>query len=94
LCANSRDVDQSLLLALPGMLEASGAMLERLEIQIPADFVDVAGWLVPLAQAVRRCAPTLRALHITLTDVSIYSGEDGGARDILWSSCACIGRTC
>jgi hypothetical protein len=53
---------EPLLRALPGILGASGARLERLEVHIPFDFDEKLGdGLVHLAQALRCCSPTLKA---------------------------------
>jgi hypothetical protein len=52
---------------LPGMLGASGAALQRLEVLLPRDFYDVGDGLVHLAQALRCCSPTLKALHLTIS---------------------------
>jgi hypothetical protein len=59
--SGSRAFDRSLFLALPGILQASGAGLERLEVDISEEVVDVGWWLVSLAQTLRCCSPTLRS---------------------------------
>jgi hypothetical protein len=56
---------QSLWRALPGMLGASGAALERLEIGLPHNFDAVGDGLVYLAQALRCCSPTLKSFHLS-----------------------------
>jgi hypothetical protein len=56
---------ESLLHALPGMLGASGARLERLEVLFPFEFEALGDGLVHLAQALRCCAPTLKDLLLT-----------------------------
>jgi hypothetical protein len=64
---------ESLLLqALPGMLEASGARLERLEIHLPSEPQAIGDGLVHLAQALRCCSPTLQDFLFLL--VSKYRG--------------------
>jgi hypothetical protein len=55
-------LSSSLLCALPGMLGASGAGLERLEIIFPFHFMKKGDdRLVHVAQALRCCSPTLKA---------------------------------
>jgi hypothetical protein len=54
-------VVQSTLAALPGMLGASGARLDRLELHIPYKFEAIGDGLLDLAQALRCCSPTLKA---------------------------------
>jgi hypothetical protein len=54
------------LRALPGMLEASGVRLERLEATIPWDFEAVGDTLGYLAQALRCCSPTLRGFVLSI----------------------------
>jgi hypothetical protein len=67
-------VSEALLRALPGMLGASGARLDRLEMLIPSDFDDVGDGLVHLAQALRCCSPTLKRFLLSGIDRSL--GED------------------
>jgi hypothetical protein len=55
---------ESLMRALPGMLEAGEARLERLEVYLPEDFPEFGDGLVHLAQALRCCSPTLNNLLI------------------------------
>jgi hypothetical protein len=74
--ANS-DSYQSLLLALPGMLEASGAGLERFEILIDETCVDEDGWLVPLAQILRCCSPTFRSFRLMAAAPNFLSPWSG-----------------
>jgi hypothetical protein len=50
---------EQLVSALPGMLEASGARLERLEVLLPYQFEDVGAGLVHMAETLRYCSPTL-----------------------------------
>jgi hypothetical protein len=59
-----RVMGKSLLCALPGMLEASGARLERLEVHIPDNVKAVGDGLLHLAQALRCCSPTLKGFSI------------------------------
>jgi hypothetical protein len=53
------------LLALPGVLEASGARLDRLEVLLPDDFWEIGDGLVHLAQALRCCSPTLKGFLLS-----------------------------
>jgi hypothetical protein len=53
-----------LLRALPGMITASGATLERLELPLSSMYEDVGDGLVHVAQAVRCCWATLKDLRI------------------------------
>jgi hypothetical protein len=55
-------------IALPGMLGASGAGLERLEMLLSPWFMSAGGGLVLVAQALRCCSPTLRSLLLTTWD--------------------------
>jgi hypothetical protein len=50
--------------ALPGMLEASGAALERLEVRIFLAFEWLGDGLVHLAQTLRCCSRTLKGFHL------------------------------
>jgi hypothetical protein len=50
------------------MLEASGARLERLEVHIPPHLEVVGDGLVHVAQALRRCSPTLKDFYLTTND--------------------------
>jgi hypothetical protein len=61
-------VSESLLGALPGMLGASGARLERLEVVLPKDFEAIGDALVHLAQALRCCSPTLKGFYLATGD--------------------------
>jgi hypothetical protein len=54
----------SLLRALPGMLGASGARLDRLEVKINPFFKDIGDGLVHLAQVLRCCSPTLTSFRL------------------------------
>jgi hypothetical protein len=65
---------ESLLCALPGMLGASGARLERLEVILPWEFKATGDELVHLAQALRCCSPTLNGL---LLSTGIDDAMDG-----------------
>jgi hypothetical protein len=53
-----------LLHALPGMLGASGARLERLEITLPDDFEAIGDGLVHVAQALRCCSSSLKGFFL------------------------------
>jgi hypothetical protein len=93
----------ALLPALPGMLEASGARLERLEVLV-TNFVDNLGdGLVHVAQALRRCSSTLKAFLLTTAagdsigweaqEYDFYAGEKAALRvdwgDLLVGVSAC-----
>jgi hypothetical protein len=69
-------VSESFLPALPALLEASGARLERLEIDLPEGFQSLNGELVHVAQALRCCSPTLKALLLTTENGAILIDED------------------
>jgi hypothetical protein len=61
---------ESLLRALPALLGASGARLDRLEVHLDETF-SYGGFgeqLVHLAQALRYCSPTLEAFHLLCGD--------------------------
>jgi hypothetical protein len=59
-------LDRSLLHALSGMLGGSGARLERLEVYTRSGFMTEGDErLLHVAQALRRCSPTLREFHLT-----------------------------
>jgi hypothetical protein len=62
---------QSLLRALPGVLGASGARLERLEILLPARFETIGDGLVHVAQALRCCSPTLKGFLLAAQSGSL-----------------------
>jgi hypothetical protein len=67
---------QSLLGALPGMLEASGARLDRLEVLIPHKFESLGGGLVHVAQALRCCSPTLEGFLLPTGEMCDRLGHD------------------
>jgi hypothetical protein len=69
---------EPLLRALPGMLGASGARLERLELTIPHHFADLGDGLLYVAQALRCCSPTLRGFHLSteVDQIRLYPGDD------------------
>jgi hypothetical protein len=70
-------VTPSLLSALPGMLEARGARLDRLELILPSKFEYLSDGLVHLAEALRCCAPTLKALSLSAAeDESVDDAND------------------
>jgi hypothetical protein len=56
---------RSVMRALPGMLGASGAALERLEVNPPFGFESLGDGLVHLAQALRCCSPTLKGFLLS-----------------------------
>jgi hypothetical protein len=62
-----RAIVEPFLHALPGMLGASGARLERLDIQPNYDFTRIGDGLSSVAQALRCCSPTLKDFRL-LTD--------------------------
>jgi hypothetical protein len=62
--------DNSLLCALPGMLGASGARLERLEVRFSSQHTVIFADLVNLAEALRCCSPTLKHFHLSARDHS------------------------
>jgi hypothetical protein len=64
----NRVVHESFLCALPGMLGASGARLERFEINIPSDFAALGDGLLHLAQTLRCCSPTLKVFLFGTSD--------------------------
>jgi hypothetical protein len=68
-------ISRSLLRALPSMLEASGATLECLELNIPCSFRSLGDGLVHLAQALRVCSPTLKSFRLSAVDAD---GDDLG----------------
>jgi hypothetical protein len=101
--------NQLLLPALPGMLEASGARLERLEVLVPNGVDNLGDGLVHVAQAVRCCSSTLKAFLFTTTagDLSIgweaesydcYAGEKAQLRvdwgEVLVGVSASAGSRC
>jgi hypothetical protein len=76
--------DSLLLCAFPGMLEASGARLDRLEVLIPADFESMGDGLVHLTQALRHCSPTLKGFLLSTDSggpVVVYGRDEDDDRD-------------
>jgi hypothetical protein len=72
---------EPLLRALPGMLEASGARLELLEVIISHRFSGMGDGLVHVAQALRCCSPTLKGFSLstgypTPLDVDVPNGSE------------------
>jgi hypothetical protein len=74
-----RAIVEPFLHALPGMLGASGARLERLEIQPHYDFTRMGDGLSSVAQALRCCSPTLKDFSL-LSDYNTFI-IDGEAED-------------
>jgi hypothetical protein len=68
----------ALLRALPGMLGASRARLERLKLEIPHDFECLGDGLVRVAQALRCCSPTLEALLLGTASTGMSINFEGG----------------
>jgi hypothetical protein len=71
--SNCRDGNDSLTRAVAGMLGASGARLDRLEVLLPLDFYAVGDGLLHLAQALRCCSPSLKSC---LVDMSQFRSDD------------------
>jgi hypothetical protein len=71
LCIDVQDCDiptgRSLLRALPGVLGASGARLDRLEVKIHTSLKYLGNGLIHVAQALRCCSSTLK-VFLTWTD--------------------------
>jgi hypothetical protein len=74
LCGGPGSIE-SLLGALPGMLEASGARLDRLEVYIPHFFERLGDGLVHLAQVLRCCSPTLKSCSISVGFLSTLHAD-------------------
>jgi hypothetical protein len=68
--------NESLLRALPGMLEASGARLDRLDVILPFYFEYIGDGLVHLTQAVRCCSPSVRSFRFATDDWEILQMDD------------------
>jgi hypothetical protein len=67
----------SVLQALPGMLGASGARLDRLEVLVPDHIPSTIFCLRHVAQALRCCSSTIKAfLLATISNVVISCDED------------------
>jgi hypothetical protein len=60
------EADASLLSALPDVVQTSGAALEHLQIEIETPFSCLRDELVPVAQTVRYCSPTLTAFLLAM----------------------------
>jgi hypothetical protein len=67
---------RSLLRALPVVLGASGARLERLEVSLLSDIDSRDDALSHLAQAVRCCSPTLKDLRLAVGQILVMQGAD------------------
>jgi hypothetical protein len=62
--------DESFLRAVPGMLEGSGAKLERLEVECTCTSEEQVGeGLVYLAQALHCCSPTLKGFFLKTAEL-------------------------
>jgi hypothetical protein len=73
---------EPLLRALPGMLGASGARVERLEVTIPSAHDELGDGLVHVAQVLRHCSPTLKHLRLRAWDSEgICVGKGDGEYD-------------
>jgi hypothetical protein len=72
LCGAS--LSQSLLSALPGMLGASAARLDRLEVLIPTVQGGLGDGLVHVAKSLRYCSQSLKGLHLDTCLIGV-SGE-------------------
>jgi hypothetical protein len=66
---------ESLLPALPRVLGASGAKLDRLELRIPVDHEELVEALVHVAQVLRCCPPTLKEFVLKTGEV-VYDEYD------------------
>jgi hypothetical protein len=75
-CWSEDPTIESLLCALPGMLAASGARLNRLEVQIPFVFEYVGDALIHLAQALRCCSPTLKGFVVHTRNCEVFHVND------------------
>jgi hypothetical protein len=84
LMPHSHRLSQSLLRALPGMLGASGARLERLDVPVSSRRVQAGSdVLVHVAQALRCCSPKLKAFRLAADQEMFYiskSAEDYARR--------------
>jgi hypothetical protein len=65
-------VIESLLRALPGMIEGSGATLDSLRIDLPADFEEIGDWGTHVAEILRSCSPTLKSLRLSVGDTRVF----------------------
>jgi hypothetical protein len=74
-CTNP-SAPEPLLRALPGMLEASGAALERLQAMLPTEFEHIGSGLLHVAQALRCCSPTLKAFHLEVGGKFTYLDDE------------------
>jgi hypothetical protein len=83
---------EGLLPALPGMLAASGAKLNRLEFYLPYDFPCLEDGLINVAQALRCCSPTLKDFRLATEVDSLCIDKDD--EDYEKQSERMRGRTC
>jgi hypothetical protein len=75
------------LRALPGMLEASGARLDRLEVVFRHESDSSGYGLVHLAQALRCCSPTLTGFRLAVDDERVMSVDKNA-----WDYASQVGR--
>jgi hypothetical protein len=73
--------DSSLLAALPGILGASGARLECLEVLIAPKVEDIGERLVHVAQALRCCSPTLKGFLLSTEPQTLEVDEELDGED-------------
>jgi hypothetical protein len=75
---------EQLMRALPGMLGASGAALERLKVTMPDTQDELGDGLFYLAQLLRHCSPTLKHLHLSAwaAEGIIVATGDGDYEDV------------
>jgi hypothetical protein len=85
-CGDPSDDKSGLLPALPGMLGASGAALERLEFEVSSDFETLGDVLVHMTQAVRCCSSTLQDLRLAAED-SLDADDDDDSEDSVDAPC-------
>jgi hypothetical protein len=77
---SGQPVEGIMLRTLPGMLEASGARLERLEVILPTELEAIGDGLVHLAQILRFCSPTLKGFRLD-TAQNLVIGIESGTED-------------
>jgi hypothetical protein len=87
----SRQIVEPFLCALPGMLEHSGARLDRLEVLLPCDLSYLGDGLVHLAQALRCFSLTLKTL---LLDMNNRCDLRGFPCNMQWADVMAAVSTC